>query len=75
MLTQGKHKIIKDHYLQSLFRKEGTHLFKDKQGKVFPARIGGVEADGKLTLINEFEIKTTYMFKEIEYILTNTVIK
>lgn len=67
-LQKGDTSSIVTHYEKSLFRKEGMHRYKDANGE-FLARIVCVEPEGRLILEDERQIKTGYMFKEVEYLL------
>ena len=68
LLRKNETDFIASHYEKSLFRNEGFHPFKDKDGE-FSARIIRVESDGKLILEDNLLIKRGYMFKEVEYLL------
>ncbi|MDU1904534.1 MAG: biotin--[acetyl-CoA-carboxylase] ligase [Dysgonomonas sp.] len=59
---------IRKQYKESLFRKEGKHLFEDKNGQ-FYARIIDVEPSGLLVLETEKGDINKYAFKEVKYIL------
>lgn len=60
---------IENRYKESLFRKEGFHLYKDADGE-FSARIVNVEPQGKLVLEDANRQSRGYMFKEVEYLST-----
>ena len=68
LLQQNQVELIANHYKESLFRKNGLHLYKDANG-IFLARIVQVEPEGRLILEDEGLKKRDYMFKEVEYIL------
>ena len=68
-LKIGDDKTIHKRYLQSLFRKEGQFWFRDRNG-LFKANIENVEPSGKLWVKDEEGKERSYLFKEIEYILT-----
>lgn len=59
---------IRDSYKESLFRKEGLHLFEDEKGR-FYARILDVEPSGLLILKVEDCYIKKYAFKEVKCIL------
>ena len=68
LLQQNQVELIANRYKESLFRKNGLHLYKDANG-TFLARIVQVEPEGRLILEDEGLKKRNYMFKEVEYIL------
>lgn len=55
-------------YKERLFRKEGFHRFKDRNG-MFTARIADIELNGQMVLEDRTGQIRKYMFKEVEYIL------
>lgn len=55
-------------YAESLFRREGMHLYQDKDG-VFSARLLRVEADGRFVLSDDAGNERSYLFKEVQYVL------
>lgn len=59
---------IKDRYRNSLFRKEGFHLFADSEN-TFLAQIHDVEDSGLLVLELESGEIRKFAFKEVRYIL------
>jgi len=59
---------IRQSYASNLYRRVGTHKFKDAGGE-FLARFVKVEPDGRLFL-EDYEGKTrSYLFKEVQYII------
>ena len=68
LLRQNQVELIANRYKESLFRKDGLHLYRDANG-IFLARIVQVEPEGRLILEDEGLKKRDYMFKEVEYIL------
>lgn len=67
-LKNGDKKTIRTSYLNHLYRKDGFHPFKDKNGE-FIARIDDIDHTGKLILEDQKGKIREYMFKEVEYIL------
>ena len=59
---------IRQLYTQKLYRKEGFHLYRDKEG-TFLAEYQNVEASGHLVLKDEQGNLRRYAFKEVEFIL------
>lgn len=68
LLRKNETALITQQYEKALFRREGTHRYKDANGE-FSARIVCVEPEGRLILEDETQTKRGYMFKEVEYIL------
>lgn len=68
LLEQGKSDSIAQNYFQSLFRKNGFHLYRDKEEE-FYACIEAVEPNGCLILTDTENQKRKYAFKEISFIL------
>ena len=56
-------------YMRRLYRREGIHLFREKGGEPFEARIVGLNPDGGLRLRRRNGRLRVYRFKEIEFIL------
>jgi len=56
------------NYKQSLFRREGFHLYNDGKND-FKARIKDIEPSGLLVLETEEGIRHHFAFKEVRYIL------
>ena len=54
-------------YLESLYRKEGYHPYKDKDGE-FNAKIIGINPYGHLELLTKEGKQQNYAFKEVEFI-------
>ena len=61
-------KDLADTYFQHLYRKEGYHKFKDKNGE-FLAKLLRVETDGRLVLEDSAHTQRSYLFKEVQYII------
>lgn len=59
---------IHSKYMQSLFRKEGYHPFKDHT-QIFKAKIYDVKSSGLLVLLSENGMCQEYAFKEIQFVL------
>lgn len=59
---------IRDKYKNSLFRKDGIHLFEDTNEK-FYAEIADIEPSGLLVLKAEDREIRKYAFKKVKYIL------
>ncbi|MCI1681187.1 MAG: biotin--[acetyl-CoA-carboxylase] ligase [Bacteroides sp.] len=64
----GTTKLIMERYANSLFRKEGFHLYRDKIGE-FSARLSRVESDGRFILEDKTGKEREYLFKEVQYML------
>jgi BirA family biotin operon repressor/biotin-[acetyl-CoA-carboxylase] ligase len=58
--------VLVSRYKASLYRKDGYHLFSDKNG-VFTARIKDVEPAGAIILCTEDGEERKYLFKEIGF--------
>ncbi|NDW12271.1 biotin--[acetyl-CoA-carboxylase] ligase [Bacteroides sp. 214] len=71
-LREGHNELISEKYHASLFRKEGLHLYKDTSG-TFKACIKQVQANGNLVLIDQTGKERTYAFKEVAFVLEETV--
>ncbi|MBQ6745877.1 MAG: biotin--[Bacteroidaceae bacterium] len=61
-------KELSKYYFQHLYRKEGYHRYKDKNGE-FMAKLIQVEPDGRLLLEDDDQNQRSYLFKEIQYII------
>lgn len=68
LLRAGKAEEISCRYHDSLFRKEGTHAYRDNEG-VFMARIVCVKPEGTLILKKDTGEEKGYAFKEVQYML------
>ena len=66
-IKDGKHDAIETAYMNSLYRKDGFHTFKDKNG-VFKASIFGIEPTGHLLLKLSSKEVRKYAFKEVSFI-------
>ena len=67
LLQQGKMGVVREHYREALFRKNGFHTYRDEQGE-FSARLHHVEDDGHLILEDSTGRLRTYAFKELTYV-------
>lgn len=67
MLQKGEAKEISRRYHDSLYRKEGYHLYRDASGE-FRARIREVEPAGFLVLEDQEGEERRYAFKEVGYV-------
>jgi len=65
----GEYERLAAEYRSSLYRRNGFHAFRDGNGR-FMAEILGVEPDGRLVLRDEQGNERKYMFKEINYIIS-----
>jgi len=66
-IKDGKHDTVETAYMNSLYRKDGFHTFKDKEGE-FKASIFGIEPTGHLILkLSSKEIRR-YAFKEVSFV-------
>lgn len=68
LLQRGETEAISKRYHDSLFRREGFHLYADKNGQ-FSARIVRIEPDGRLILCTEAGEERGYLFKEVHCVL------
>lgn len=67
-LMQGDTATIIHNYHEALYRKDGIHTYKDKDGQ-FEAEIKEVLPNGTLRILRKDGNIKEYMFKEIEFIL------
>jgi BirA family biotin operon repressor/biotin-[acetyl-CoA-carboxylase] ligase len=67
-IKAGKNNEIIRHYKESLFRKDGYHLYNDDKS-CFLARIKDVEPSGILVLETIDNQERHFAFKEVKYIL------
>lgn len=58
--------IIRQRYTLHLYRREGTHPYRDKNGR-FEAEVVRVEPDGHLVLRDTTGRERSYAFKEVEF--------
>lgn len=68
LLQRGETEAISKRYHDSLFRREGFHLYADNNGQ-FSARIVRIEPDGRLILCTESGEERGYLFKEVHCVL------
>ncbi len=66
--NQDNTDLLNLEYLNSLFRKDGYHTYKDDNG-FFKASIKGIADYGQLVLETDSGELRTYSFKEVEFIL------
>ena len=60
--------VIKDRYMQMLYRRKGFHPYVDKDG-AFMAQLVDVEDDGHLLLCDDNGQQRRYAFKEVQYVI------
>lgn len=68
-LESGDIESIVRHYKNSLFRREGFHLYNDGFGN-FSAQIKDIEPNGILVLETLDRVERKFAFKEVKYILS-----
>lgn len=68
MLKEGRTEEIASLYHDSLFRKDGYHLYRDAGGE-FRARILRVEPMGAFILEDTDGMERSYQFKEVQFLL------
>lgn len=68
LLKAGETTLIGERYAAALYRREGFHPYRDKDG-IFLACIAGIDPIGKLILQDDSGRMREYLFKEVEYIL------
>lgn len=68
MALSGEKEYIHQRYMDSLYRRDGYHLFSDPQ-KEFHARIHNIDLTGMLTLKEKNGEERTFAFKEVEFII------
>lgn len=61
---------IQNRYFEFLYRNKGFYPFSLPNGRIFMAHIKAVQPDGALLLVNENSDKSTYYFKEIQFVIT-----
>ena len=64
----GNSSVLEKSYKERLYRAEGLHLYKDKNG-LFKAGFYDIESDGHLLLKCENGEKRRYAFKEVSFII------
>ncbi len=67
-LYDGGRREIHREYEDCLYRKDGVHKYRDKDGE-FDARIEGVEESGHLVLRSTDGKERRYGFKEVEFVI------
>lgn len=68
LLKSGEEQTITKAYHESLFRKDGFHQYRDKEGN-FLAKIVCVEPDGRFVLATQNGEMRSYLFKEVQVVL------
>ncbi len=68
LLLSGQTATIEQTYRKWLFRKDGMHTYRDKDGE-FHARIMNIGHDGQLILEDSIQQVRCYAFKEVEFVL------
>jgi BirA family biotin operon repressor/biotin-[acetyl-CoA-carboxylase] ligase len=63
-----KYKDIKEQYLSHLYRLNQFQDYRDSQGTIFTAKITDISREGKLILEDHSGIKSSYAFREIQYL-------
>ena len=61
---------LHNSYMQTLYRKEGFHKYRDEDGE-FMAAIHTVRDDGRLILLDANGKERVYEFKEVAIVLEN----
>ena len=70
LLLQEKEVLIQDVYRQSLYRREGFHLYEDANGR-FEAAIEEIEPSGYLHLRLRDNTIRRYEFKEVRFVISS----
>lgn len=70
LLLQEKEVLIQDAYRQSLYRREGFHLYEDANGR-FEAAIEKIEPSGYLHLRLRDNTIRRYEFKEVRFVISS----
>lgn len=68
VLRDGEEEYIKKTYHEHLYRRKGTHLYRDKDGE-FMAEIVEVAANGIITLRRVDGSLSVYEFKELSFVI------
>ncbi len=68
LLKQGKDELITSRYFDVLYRREGYHTYRDKDGQ-FNARIVDIQPTGRLILEDTEGHLRPYLFKEVACVL------
>ncbi|MFD1316928.1 biotin--[acetyl-CoA-carboxylase] ligase [Namhaeicola litoreus] len=68
MLENDQKKMLKSMYLQRLYKYQQPQMFRTQQNELMMAKIIDVDDLGKLILEDSDEIKSSYGFKEIQFI-------
>lgn len=69
-LEQGNHAAVHKAYMSRLFRRTGTHKFRDEYG-IFCASIAEVEPSGHIILLDTEGHRRRYAFKEVSFLIGN----
>lgn len=67
-IDHGQEMSVREEYAESLYRKEGFHKYKDKNGE-FEASIERIDDDGHLVLCDRDGKMRRYGFKEVEFVI------
>jgi BirA family biotin operon repressor/biotin-[acetyl-CoA-carboxylase] ligase len=67
-LEVNRLELINKSYLDSLYRKNGFHLFEDENGQ-FEASIKQINEMGLMTLLDKSGQKKEYAFKEVSFVI------
>lgn len=67
MLAQGLEDQITELYIDSIYRYEQWHKFRDSENGVFEGCIVDIEEDGQIIIKNKNNISYKYYFKDVEY--------
>ena len=70
LLLQEKEVLIQEAYRQSLYRREGFHLYEDANGR-FEAAIEEIEPSGYLHLRLRDNTIRRYEFKEVRFVISS----
>ena len=68
ILNRGEYALLKKEYERHLFRQNKKSQFKMPSGSVMTGIIDGINNQGKLIIRHRDGLKTSYDFKEIEFI-------
>ena len=69
-MLQEKEVLIQEAYRQSLYRREGFHLYEDANGR-FEAAIEEIEPSGYLHLRLRDNTIRRYEFKEVRFVISS----
>ena len=66
LMNDGNKKVIKNRYLELLFKRDKPSTFKDVNGQMFTGIIQGISPSGQLKVLLEDDIVQLFNFKEVE---------